>query len=495
MTVRNFVCNRIVEAFLRDKTSTVKLLFGCVGSGKSSACCIDMYLTAQNMPAGRDGKKRSKFGVIRNTYSQLETTTVRTWKEWFPPDFFGAPKGKSPITHLIKIDNVEMEVLFLSLDNEDDLEKIKSLEVTAIYVNEAQFIYNPAIILNLIERTNRFPSENIFGGALGRPLVIMDCNPPSTTHWIYQKFERERINGWSIYKMPPALVKDSDQNWINNPEADFISQASDQNYWLKLAAAAGNNEEYIRVSLCGEYGVVEDGRAVHAEYNDRLHYVNRIIQPNDQVEIGLGWDFGNTPACAVVQMMPDGQLVILDEFWTEYMSVREFAQNEVIPQLDKKYPFWRKNYKSLHDPSGQGMNSDGRTCQQILQELGIISIPAASNSSQYRRDGLKYFLTKMVAGQPAILLSSNCSMLREGLMGKFKYEVIKASLMQATKAFQEKPLKNIFSHICEALEYICTEYASNVKTNYSQQKEEDILLPFKNKFTRLNKLRSEAWQR
>lgn len=493
MTVRNFICNRTSEAFLQDRHSLVKMLFGCVGSGKSSTCDIDIYMTAHHhVKPGKDGKRRSRWAVIRSTYSQLKTTTIKTWCDWFPPDVFGAVKGDSPMTHLIKKDGVELEVIFLALDSLADINRLKSLELTGAYVNEAQFVHNPEIISTIIERTDRYPGK-MYGGGLGKPYVIMDCNPPSTDHWIYQKFERERPENWSIYKMPPALIKDIEGNWVNNPDADFIDQLPNKNYYKNLAYGA--SEEYIRVSLCGEYGVLEDGRAVHPEYNDRLHYVNRTIQANENVEIGLGWDFGNTPACAVVQVFPDGQLVVLDEFWTEYMSVREFTQNIVIPQLDKKYPFWRKNYISRHDPAGQGMNSDGRTCQQILQELGIVSLPASSNSSQYRRDGLKYFLTKMVSGNPGILFTGNCVMLREGLMGKFKYEVIKASLMLASQSFQEKPLKNIYSHICEALEYICTQYARITKNETTNKKQNEMVGSIANHFNRINKMRANAWQR
>lgn len=491
MIERNFVCNRTVEAFLKDNTSQVKLLFGCVGSGKSSACDISIYMMGKAMPPGRDGIRRSKWAVIRSTYSQLATTTVRTWQDWFPAQIFGPVVGKSPLYHHIKYEDVDLEVIFLALDSLADLDRLKSIEVTGAYINEAQFVQSAETISNVLERTDRYPG-NIYGGGLGRPLLIMDCNPPSTSHWIYQKFERERPEGWAIYKMPPAIIKNEVGEWENNPDADFISQVPNKNYWLNLAKGA--SEEYIRVSLCGEYGILEEGRAVHPEYNDRVHYVNKVIKANDSVPIGLGWDFGNTPACAVVQKMPDGQMVVLDEFWTEYMSVRSFTEDIVIPQLDSKYPFWRNNYISRHDPAGQSMNADGGTCQSILRELGVISLPANSNAPQFRRDGLKYFLTKLFGGQAGILLSANCMMIREGLMGKFKYELIKSSVMSYTREYQEKPLKNIYSHICEALEYILTEYAITTRRPDTSN-DSAVVKEMAAHFNKINRLRDNAWQR
>ena len=209
----------------------------------------------------------------------------------------------------------------------------------------------------------------------------------------------------------------------------------------------------------GEYGVLEDGRAIHPEYNDSIHYLNNKIIAAEDVEIGLGWDFGNTPACAVVQLMPNGQLVVIDEFWTEYMSLRDFAGNIVVPQLDKKYPWWRGNYISYHDPSGTSMNEMGGNSGSILEESGVTSYPAASNKPVLRRDALKYFLTRMPGGVPSFLLSSNTQMIREGLMGKFKYKLIKSTSMSDEKGYEDKPDKNMHSHICESLEYIAMAYA------------------------------------
>lgn len=489
--VRNFNVNRTASAFLKDTTSQVKLLFGCVGSGKSSACMVEIYMMACRQPKGHDGIRRSRWAIIRSTYSQLKTTTIKTWQEWFPEAAFGPVKGDSPMTHFLKFNEVECEIIFLAIEGLSDIQRLKSLELTGAYINEAQFFHSSEIITQVLERTSRYPGK-IYGGALGRHLVIMDCNPPSITHWIYRIFEKERPDHWAIYRMPPAVIKDESGNYINNPNADFVKQQENPRYWIDMVRGA--SEEYIRVSLCGEYGVVEEGRPIHPEYNDQLHYSPRPLAVNDQMEIGLGWDFGNTPACAVVQMMPDGQLIVLHEFWTEYMSVRAFAEDIVIPQLDRHYPWWRNNYISRHDPAGQSMNADGGTCQSILMELGIISSPAESNAPQFRRDGLKYFLSKLLGGKPSILLSHNISMIREGLMGKFKYELIKSSALSDVKQYQEKPLKNLHSHSCEGLEYICTHYANNTKYG-NEPKHSSIVVEMANKINRISKAKEQSWRR
>lgn len=459
MIGRQFVCNRTAEAFLKDTVSDVLLLFGPVGTGKSSTCCVKIWLLAQNMPKGLDGVKRCRVGVVRKTYSQLATTTVKTWQEWFPEDQFGAVRGDSPMTHKICGEDFELEVVFLAVEKLADIDRLKSFEFTAIYVNEAQFFEDPEILNTFLERTNRYPGP-LYGGGLGKPLLFMDCNPPSKRHWIYTLFEQKPATGFAMYKLPAAILRDSNGKYYNNPDADYIQLlgAEKQNYWLDLSRLS-SSEEYIRTQLMGEYGITEGGLPVHPEFRAVVHRATRKLKYDPALQIGLGIDFGNTPACAITQMSADGYLCVLREYWCEHMSVRAFFRDVVIPDLDKNFYGWRSNYVSVHDPSGQSMNADGGTCQLILSELGIISHPAFSNSLQFRRDSLKYFLTK----NPGLLVDEDCLMILEGLEGKFKYPLIQSTALSGDKQYQETPQKNMWSHICEALEYISSEYAPHSK--------------------------------
>lgn len=471
MTIRDFFANKTTAAFLKDNESYVKCLFGCLGSGKSSACCIFiMNMAANLMPPGKDGIRRSKWAIIRSTYSQLKTTALRTWLTWFPAIDFGNPRGDSPITHIIRKNDFELEVVFLAIENLNDIDRLKSFEFTGAYINEAQFFDSDRVLNEILSRTNRYPSS-ILGGGLKRPIVIMDCNPPSDEHWIYRIFEVEHRDKFKIYKMPPALIKNSENKWINNPEADFIKQQEDQDYWLKLAAASGFDEEYIRVDLCGGYARTEAGRPVHPEYNDLMHYAERELQVEENTEFGFGWDFGLTPALAIVQLNSRGQLIVLDELFSDDSDLRSFVEDKVLPYLNRKYPLWHKSYESCHDPSGDNRSqADAKTCAQILREFNIISRPAASNDRTFRGDSLKYFMRKLAGGQPGLFLSNRVERIRSGLRGKFKYEKIKTVKLTGEEQYHDKPVKNKYSHICEALEYIATIYAPLAKDDTHSSK-------------------------
>src|SRR5687767_3217677 len=95
---------------------------GPFGSGKSSGCVIELVKRAGAQavdPVSR--KKRSRWAVIRNTYRQLQDTTIKTFHQWLPPGDglrgFGDWKSTSHdylVTGLAP--DIHMEVMFRALD-------------------------------------------------------------------------------------------------------------------------------------------------------------------------------------------------------------------------------------------------------------------------------------------------------------------------------------------------------------------------------------------
>ncbi len=467
-----YTATNTASEFHNDR-SFVRFILGPVGTGKSVSCCIDPLKIALQQAPGNDGVRRTRGAVIRNTYPDLKSTTIATWKTWYPEEQYGKIKWDSPINHHWKFPledgtSVDCEVLFIALDTPDDIKKLRSLELTWAYVNEAQYI-NYQIFLTCTERVNRFPPK-ILGAPITWTGVFADSNLPDTDHWIYRKIDEARPKGYKLFKYTPAVLKVDDiptdgtryetsldgAHFISNPNCDYRWVQNDSDYWINLVP--GRTNEEIKVVLQGEYGMVMDGKPVHPTYNDNLHFSNRILEYNPKIELGLGFDFGLTPACAINQLTPRGQLIILDELWSEDMGFRDFLRNIVIPHLDKDYSGWRLSYKAVGDPSGaHRSDTEANTCFQVAHEEGIKLVAAAKNNDPAaRRDGFKYFLGKMVDGMPACTVSIKARMIRKGMMGGFKYMRMKVG---GDERYHDEPLKNIYSHACEAEEYIAMSYA------------------------------------
>jgi len=140
----DFSTSPTVWNFLGDD-SFFRGLMGPVGSGKSYACAAEIMLRAVKQPVSpKDGIRYTRAVVVRNSYPELRTTTLKTWHELFPEHVFGPMRWSPPLTHHIKLPargdaaGIDCEVIFLALDQPKDVRKLLSLELSFAWVNEAR---------------------------------------------------------------------------------------------------------------------------------------------------------------------------------------------------------------------------------------------------------------------------------------------------------------------------------------------------------------------
>ena len=167
--------------FLLDR-SHVSIIRGPIGSGTSSCCCMKIYsIGLEQWPDPSDGKRRTRWGVVRNTYPELINTTLKTWLDWFPEEQYGRLVRSRPLCHEIRIGDLEMDVYFSALDDETDIAKVRSLEMTGWWFNEVEYA-DKALVDECESRTGRYPAAKD-GGARWDG-VLGDMNAPSEDHWI-----------------------------------------------------------------------------------------------------------------------------------------------------------------------------------------------------------------------------------------------------------------------------------------------------------------------
>lgn len=437
----------------------VRGLMGPVGSGKSVACCIEIFAKACQQTPGPDGIRRSRWAIIRNTYPELKSTTIKTWLDWFPEIEFGAIKWDAPITHHIKFNDVDLEVLFMAMDRPDSIKKVLSLELTGAWINEAREV--PKAVLDAITgRVGRYPAKRT-GGA-GWSGVIWDTNPPDDDHWIYQIAEIERPLDWDVFKQPPALLKRGDI-YVQNPLAENIGNLDlGYQYWLRMIP--GKTDEWIKVYVLGEYGSVQDGKPVYPEYSDSIHCAETSLYRG--LPLILGFDFGLTPACVIGQIAPTGRLNVLDELVAEDMGIRQFARDVVKPHLANNYTGLA--YSAWVDPAGvQRAQTDAKSCLDELKSAGFTAEPARTNDFIGRREAVAGYLTAMRDGKPAIAIDPKCKVLRKGFNGGYKYERVQVA---GDERYRDKPSKNHYSHIHDALQYLALGGSVPVRSAQAAQR-------------------------
>ena len=436
--------------------SLVRLIMGAYGSGKSSCCVNECVLRASKMPVCKDGVRHYGAAFIRNTYAELETTTLRTWDNWTRNCFETISRNKKPPMQVIQRFRdekgiVEMNLLFLSLDHPDDIEKVKSLEVTDIWINEASEIPY-FMISHLISRCGRYPTTQMLpDGATFNKKILMDTNPPDIDHPIYRVFEVEKPDDYKIFKQPPALLK-IDGKYIANPLAENVKHhAEKENYYLDMVKGA--TEDFIKVYVMGDYGAIVAGEPVHPQYNDDLHSVDDIT-PIKEMPIKLGWDFGLTPSCLIVQKF-GSQVRIIKEFCTEKSGLRQLVEKTVLPYLAENFNGYMID--SVGDPSGiSGQDTDGMSCITLLHKLGLSTHVAKTNDIVKRVEAVNFFLNRIDV-QPCFILSrQGCPRLRKAFLGKYGYKKIKVLGEDNPKNVPEK--LHPYSDVMDCLQYICLDY-------------------------------------
>ena len=428
-------------------------------SGKSVACCMDVMMHALKQPKGSDGIARSRVVIVRNTFPELKSTTIRTWLDWFPEEVFGKVRWDSPITQKMTIgSDRELEAIFLALDRPEDVKKLLSLETSWIWLNEAKEL--PKAVLDAASgRVGRYPSARS-GSGIYHPCIIMDTNPPDDDHWYYRLAEEMQPDNHEFFRQPSGLSENAENlAWLNQtpesiklPVDDPSRRALGRVYYERMVA--GKNEEWIKVFVHGDYGSLADGRPVYPEYNDVIHAAKQPMQPYNGLPLYLGFDFGLTPACVVAQITSRGQMRVYDELIGEDIGLSQFVDTQVLPLLHLKYPGFK--IITFHDPAGvQRSQADEVTCRQILRQKGLNPSSVSSNNFTARRESVSYFLSRLVDGEPALVISPNCKTLRKGLIGDYRFKRIN---VPGEEKFKDVPDKNMSSHVNEALQYVCLHF-------------------------------------
>lgn len=465
----DFSTSPTVWKFLQDK-SFVRGIMGPVGSGKSYACAAEIMLKAvSQVPSPRDGIKYSRFVVVRNSYPELRTTTIKTWQELFPENIWGPFRWSPPLTHHIKLpsrDNapgIDCEVIFLALDQPKDVRKLLSMELTGAWVNEARELPK-AVIDGLTHRVGRYPTLSD-GGANPWRGIIMDTNPMDDDHWWYRLAEKEKMRGrykWSFFRQPGAVTEYTKADLPENPEANgFVFSAN--SWWMTNPSAENNknlpagyyeqtllgkNTDWIRCYAQGLYTYVQEGKPVMNEYDDEIMTADNL-EPDISLPIQVGLDFGLTPAAIFGQKLKNGRWVILNELVTFDMGLERFG-TMLRSELATKFP--KYDVLVWGDPAGMQRDQIYEvTSFDHLKSIGLLARPTPSNDFRVRREAGAMPMNRLIEGKPGLLIDKKCQRLRKSLAGGYHFKRVQIS---GGERYRDTPNKNDHSHVGDAYMYL-----------------------------------------
>lgn len=463
----------VLNRFLMDQ-SEIAIVQGPIGSGKTRTLIMRMIRHCQEQPVQRDGKRRSKWLVVRTTYPELKTTTIAAFLETFPDspkgDGYGWMSWSPPFTYHFRYGDIEAEFIFLALEKEDDVKKMRSLEVTGVYFNELQYI-PLSMFTEGYSRTGRYPSTKDGGSKWAG--VIADMNAPEALHWVPIMFgltpmpdhftpdqvrQHQRPDGWYLFQQPPALIevlndRGEVERYEVNPQAENLR-------WLRNAGEYyakkldGTSKPWIDANLLNRPAAIMKGRAVYPTFSTDRHVSRQPLKFNPDLDLYGGFDFGITPA-AVFGHYIGGRIYILFEMYAEDIGSDTFAPM-VKAELLRRFPSLKPERVRLYgDPGGDiRVQTDATTAFQIFRKNGMMiqKAPGANRMAgpMGRKDLIERILNRQINGQQAMCIDPSCRMLVSGMQGGYQFKDVQSP----TGIYKSDSIvKNQYSHVVEASQY------------------------------------------
>ena len=345
------------------------------------------------MPKCKDGYRRSRWVIVRNTRDQLRKTTLKSWTQWFPPGIAGTWR-ESDMTFFLEVNDVRAEIMFLPLDTPDDQRRLLSLEITGAFINEAREVH-PEIITAVRTRMPRYPSKAMLPPNTDYWYgLIMDTNPPSRDSWLHEQFEEVKPDGWEIFKQPGGL----------DPKAENRENLGPTYYEDMMTGAT---EDFINVHVHGQYGKSLIGRAVYEKtFKREFHVAEEELKPIQSTTYPLiiGMDFGRTPAAVIGQRDHRSRTLVLESLYVENIGLENFINLHLKPLLRTKY--MHNRYIICGDPAGWAKSQlNEESCYDVLKRCGFEAVRAPTNEIDKRIRAVEHLLSQQSDGGAAMLFS------------------------------------------------------------------------------------------
>lgn len=424
-----------VAAAYYYSNAEVSAIMGPVGSAKTSTSMMKIFRHSILQAPNHQGIRYTKHTIIRDTYRELSSTTIKSWLGWIPKEF-GTWKGGGsgePASHHIrfKLMNddsiVDMQVEFMAMGEHNAEDVLKGLETTTIYINEADLVAQDVISYGR-GRIGRYPSKD-----LGKPSwygIFADLNAPDEDNYVANMFIYDKPEEFAFFRQPSGLSPDA-ENLKNLPP----------NYYQKQMVK--QTKDYIKRMIKNEIGYSRTGDPVYEEYSDDIHTSKNPLSPVHGIPLRIGMDAGLTPAAIIGQKMADGQWLILREIIGTGIGASKFSAE--LNRVLKDEFAGCKIASATCDPAANSKSStdkDEKSWLQIVRNDTELPVqPAPTNNITPRIECVKGALSRLIDGKPGVMVSPKCSTLRRGFVSGYCMK-------------DGEPNKNEYSHIHDACQYM-----------------------------------------
>lgn len=453
MSDLNYTAPPTISEFMRSD-NRIRIVRGPVGSGKSSGMVMELLRRAlEQTPDPKDGIRRTRFAVVRNTLPQLQTTSAKTIQELLRGIATYEAQHK---TFWIKFGDVESEWIMLPLDTPENVDRLLSLDLTGGWLSELREL-PPQILLDVLSRCGRYPAMKNGGptwyGVIGETNSFSEDSPWNKILEEKDLMGKPLPSTWSYWVQPGARDPGAEnrENLVPGYYEDLITSNSTE--WVEQYV-----DNRIAASLSGE-------AVFRASFKTSFHVAKQDLLPVPGTLVVIGMDFGRNPAAVITQMDPRGRLIVLDELCEEGMGVEQFVLTKLRPLLSHpKYA--RLPIGVCGDPSGTARSQIGEeSVFKALGRLGFSAQPAQTNNIDPRLRAVEKWLLQSRDGGPALLVSPHCTTLIRAFQSRYRYARMK------TGQLHPLPDKNHpYSDIADAMQYAVLGHSGTVMARMNRMR-------------------------
>jgi len=430
-----------------------RIAAGPVGSGKTTACVIELLRRSIQQSPAPDGRRYTRFAVVRQTLKQLKDTVLKDCESWLS----GLGMWKvSDSTFYLNFNNVVSEWVFIPLENAEDQARLLSMQLTGAWLSEC-IEMNLDVIGPVTGRLGRYPS-----GKRGSPTwfgLIADTNMPTEmTPW-YTFMENLPAN-WQKFVQPsglsssaenlPYLVQTDETSKLLPSDPRRIAQG--RKYYERFIEMYGETSDWCQRYVYAKYGNDPSSAAVFKEsFRPDFHIVDQtLLIPGYPLLVGQ--DFGRNPWSLICQMDHMGRLLVHEEVPATNTGLEKHVNQSLRPRLmQEKYLGFK--VAVIGDPAGVAKGTVAEeSCFDALKRLGFSAFPASTNDIAPRIRAVEALLARQTNGGPTLLINrAGCPMLCRAMSGGYRYKKTKEG---ALKPQPEKNDKEGFSHVVDDLQYV-----------------------------------------
>lgn len=420
-------------------------IVGAVGSGKTTGALMKIpYMAALQEKSPLDGIRRTKFVVIRNTFSQLKDTSIASWNYWFKDGIAGSWKATRN-EFVLRFADIECTVLFRALDTPDDVSRVLSLEITGAILDE--FVQIPKEIVEALSgRCGRYPPK-IDGGCTNFG-VWGSSNPGVEDSYWHNLLVENKPSNVAYFHQPGGL----------SPDAENIENLP-LNYYKNLME--GKSDAWIQVFIHANWGFSVAGKPVIPMFDRRLHVPDVELIPNKYLPLVIGYDPGVRHSAFILgQQDLYGRLNVFDELILEGYGTARACTDRLIPLLNARY----RGFEVIiaPDPAAYSRSQTNETSAvDVLKEVRFkkywtVNSRVFTNLIAPRLAAIDHYVSRRTEKGEALAVSKNCKALIKALGNGWVYGQTKAGSGE-----KEMPDKNIHSHPGDALGYLCQYHTEN----------------------------------